>query len=141
MASIQKSLRIPEETAEEIEKLAAQSGKGFAVMAKDLLEEGLRARRCPGIVFAEGPAGIRARVAGTGIEVWEIIAAFKSVSEDFNELKKAFHWLRDQQLKSALAYYTLFPEEIDRSLRLNEAWDKKKILSRFPFLEDFGRQR
>jgi len=140
MPSIQKSLRIPDETVREIERIAAGSGKEFASVAKDLLEEALRSRKCPGIVFAQGPGGKRARVAGTGVEVWEIVAAFKSVSEDYSELRKVFHWMSDQQLKSALGYYALYPGEIDERLKANAELDKAEIFDRFPFLADFGKR-
>ena len=45
-------------------------------------------RRCPGIVFTEGVNGYRIRIAGTGIEVWEVIASYKNVDEDFKRLHK-----------------------------------------------------
>ena len=35
-------------------------------------------RRAPGIVFADGPAGRRAAVGGTGLDVWEIVATWRA---------------------------------------------------------------
>ena len=73
MPGIQKSLRLPEKTLREIEQLAKETGRDFSTITKDLLMEAIKMRRCPGIIFAEGVSGRRAKVGGTGIEVWEII--------------------------------------------------------------------
>lgn len=91
-------------------------------------------RRCPGITFADGPAGRRARIAGTGIEVWEFIAVFKGLEEDYDKLKEAYHWLSEQQIRAALSFYALYPKEIDTRIASNEEVTKDKVQKRFPFL-------
>ena len=101
-------MRIPQDTVNEIERMASESGRDFSSMAKDLLMEAIKMRRCPGIIYADGVTGRRARVAGTGLEVWEIIATYKSVNENFKRLKKAYHWLADQQLRAAVGYYQAY---------------------------------
>src|SRR3972149_6577068 len=90
MSGIQKSLRLPKETLKEIEDIASETGQDFSATAKDLLVEAIRMRRCPGITFAEGTSGRRARGSGTGVEVWEIVSTYRSVGKDFDRLKKAF---------------------------------------------------
>jgi len=134
MSSIQKSLRLPEETVKEVESLASSTGKDFSGLARDLLEEAVKLRRCPGITFADGPAGRRARIAGTGIEVWELIAAFKGLEEDYEKLKQAYHWLSEQQIRAALSFYALYPMEIDTRIASNEEMTEDKVRKRFPFL-------
>jgi uncharacterized protein (DUF433 family) len=109
MKGVQKSLRLPEETLREIEELSAETGQDFSTITKDLLTEAIKMRRCPGINFGEGVSGRRAKVAGTGIEVWEIIAAYKSVGKDLKKLKKAYHWLSQGQVKAVLSYYSAYP--------------------------------
>ncbi len=88
MRAVQKSLRIPEDTLKEINRIACESGSDFSAIAKDLLLEAIKMRRCPGIIFADGVTGRRARVAGTGLEVWEIITTYKSVNQAFLRLQK-----------------------------------------------------
>jgi len=134
MSSIQKSLRLPEETVKEVESLASSTGKDFSGLARDLLEEAVKLRRCPGITFADGPAGRRARIAGTGIEVWELIAVFKGLEEDYEKLKQAYHWLSEQQIRAALSFYALYPKEIDTRIASNEEMTEDKAQKRFPFL-------
>jgi uncharacterized protein (DUF433 family) len=134
MAGVQKSLRLPPETMKEIEQMAKETGQDFSNVTKDLLQEAIKMRRCPGILFAEGIAGRRARVAGTGIEVWEVIATYKSVKEDFKRLQKVYHWLSAEQLKAALGYYRIYPQEIDQLIERNEEWNEEKVRERYPFM-------
>jgi len=134
MASVQKSMRIPKEMVEGIQGIAQQSGKDFSTVTKELLEEAIKMHRCPGIVFSEGVSGRRARIAGTGIEAWEVIANYKSVGEDVSRLRATLHWLSELQLRAALAYYRAYPKEIDQLITQNENWTLESAYKRFPFL-------
>jgi len=134
MPGVQKSLRLPTETLREIERMAQESGRDFSAVTKDLLEEAIKMRRCPGIVFVEGTSGRRARVAGTGIEVWEIISTYQSVKKDAGRLKKSYRWLSPEQLRAALAYYSAYPEEIDQQIEKNQRWNQEEIKKRYPFM-------
>jgi len=89
MASVQKSMRIPKELVEEIQDMAQKSGKNFSTITKNLLEEAIKMHRCPGIAFAEGVSARRARIAGTGIDVWEVIANYNTVGQDLERLSKS----------------------------------------------------
>ena len=120
MPTVQKSIRVREKTLKEIEQIARDAGKEFSVVANELLDEAVRMQRCQGIIFTEGTTGRRARIAGTGIEVWEVIATYKGVDKDFNRSQKAYHWLTGQQLRSAIGYYKTYPEEIDLLIKQNE---------------------
>ncbi len=134
MKTVQKSIRLPEEAVKEIEALASGTGKEFSGIARDLLVEAIKMRRCPGVTFADGPTGRRARIAGTGIDIWEFIAMFKGLGENYDKLKKTYHWLSDQQIRSALSYYALYPNEIDEKIIRNENITQKQAIKRFPFL-------
>ncbi|TVL99296.1 MAG: hypothetical protein CV087_18575 [Candidatus Brocadia sp. WS118] len=134
MPTVQKSIRIQERTLKEIEQIARDAGKEFSVVANELLDEAVRMQRCPGIVFTEGTTGRRARIAGTGIEVWEVIATYKGVEEDLNRLQKAYHWLTEQQLRSAIGYYNTYPEDVELLIKQNEGLTEEHIHKRHPFL-------
>ena len=135
--TVQKSLRIPREILDDIEKIASESGREFSAIAKDLLAEAVKMRRCPGIVFVNGVRGKKAKIAGTGLDVWEIIATYKSVNNKFPRLRKAYHWLSDQQLKAAIGYYTAYRDEIDSLIKQNESWNSKTVVDHYPFLDPF----
>ena len=134
MSSIQKCIRLPERTVIEIESMAAVVGKDFSGLARDFLVEAVKMKNCPGIIFADGPTGRRARIAGTGIDVWELIATFKGLNENYDKLKRAYDWLSENQLRSALSYYALYPEEIGDWLERNQDLTLEKVVKRFPFL-------
>jgi len=134
MPTIQKSIRIQEKTLKEIEQISRDSGKEFSAVANELLEEAVRMKRCPGITFTEGTTGRRARIAGTGIEVWEVIATYKGIAEDFARLRQAYHWLTEQQLRAAVGYYMVYKEEIARLIKQNEGLTKEHMRKRYPFL-------
>ena len=135
--TVQKSLRIPREIFDDIEKIASESGREFSAIAKDLLAEAVKMRRCPGIVFVNGVRGRKAKIAGTGLDVWEIIATYISVNNKFPRLRKAYHWLSDQQLKAAIGYYTAYRDEIDSLIKQNESWNSKTVVDHYPFLDPF----
>jgi uncharacterized protein (DUF433 family) len=130
MAAIQKSLRIPIEVTREIEHLGEASGRDFSSMANELLAESVKMRRCPGVVFADGPSGRRARIAGTGLEIWEVVATYSSLDRDAERLRQAYHWLSDGQLRAALGYYAAYPEEVDRQIARNESWTPDQLAKR-----------
>lgn len=134
MTTVQKSLRIPGEIAREIKYLAEASGRDFSSMANELLAEAVKMRRCPGIVFADGPSGRPARIAGTGLDVWEVIATYTSLDRDLDRVRQAYHWLSDAHLRAALGYYAAYPEEIDRQIAWNEAWTPDRLARRHPSL-------
>jgi uncharacterized protein (DUF433 family) len=99
-----------------------------------LLQEAIRMRRVPGIVFVDGPAGRRAVVAGSGIDVWQVVAAWKEAGEEFGALAADFSWLSELQLRSALAYYHLYPDEIDARLQREARWSAEHVRQALPHL-------
>ena len=95
MASKTRGLRVPEELEREIEREAEAVGKSWSAMTKDLLTEAIKMRRAPGVVFADGPAGRRPVVAGSGLDVWEVIATWRAGGEDRAKLRESLHWLTE----------------------------------------------
>jgi uncharacterized protein (DUF433 family) len=114
------SVRLPSWIQGELKRLAAGERRSLSAVVRDLLEEALRMRRCPGIVFVDGPTGRRPVLAGTGLEVWEVVKAYKDCGEDFEKLKETFDWLSPRQLRDALHYFRLYPKEIEEELRRQE---------------------
>jgi uncharacterized protein (DUF433 family) len=84
----------------------------------------------PGIVYS--PLAKRARIQGTGLEVWEIVNAYESVDRDFARLQASFDWLAPKQLRAALRFAELNPEfiaarlakEADAPRRLAALWER-----------------
>jgi len=134
MGSVQKSLRMPEEIATAIEEAAEAAGRDFSAVANEFLAESVKMRRCPGIVFADGPTGRRARLAGTGLDVWEVIATYQSLDRDRGRLQAAYHWLTEPQLRAALGYYAAYLDEIEQQIARNAGWTPERVAQRYPAL-------
>lgn len=128
-----KSVRISDATARDIEQLRRGRRATFSSLASELIAEAAKARRCPGVVFADGPSGRRARIEGTGIEVWEVIASYKALGKDDKRLRKAYSRLSDRQLLAALGYYRTYSAEIEDLIEANAAVDEKGVRDRLPF--------
>jgi uncharacterized protein (DUF433 family) len=72
----------------------------------------------PLVRFVGGLAGRRARLMGTGIDVWEVIAA---VRDDNGDVRAAAEYLELALglVQAAVAYYGSYTEEIDEWIELN----------------------
>ncbi|MEJ2684852.1 MAG: DUF433 domain-containing protein [Candidatus Sulfobium sp.] len=129
MSTIQRSFRIKEPLLQEIERI--RKNRPVNALANELLEEALKMRRCPGVIFADGVSGRRARIAGTGVEVWEVIYEYQIVGQDIEGLRRALAHLTERQLIAALNYYRAYPEEINEIIKSNEAITPESVEGRF----------
>jgi uncharacterized protein (DUF433 family) len=130
----QRSVRLLEEVDEGIGRIAERTGRDFSAVVNELLDEALKMRRIPGIVFVDSPSGRVAKIAGTGIGVWEIIMGCRDVDEDWCRLREGYHWLTETQLRTALAYAEAYPEEIERRIEIDEQWTPERVWEMYPFM-------
>jgi len=133
MASKTRGLRVPEELEREIEREAEAVGKSWSAMTKDLLIEAIKMRRAPGVVFADGQAGRRPVVAGSGLDVWEVVATWRAGGENRAKLRESLHWLTEAQIRAALSYYELYPGDIDPRLERERQWTPERVRRELPF--------
>ena len=134
MATSPKSLRLRPGLRAEIERIAKRSRRSFSEVAQDLLDEALRMRACPGIYFADEPAGRVAKVAGTGLGVLEIIQEYRVLGVNEQELMETLPQITPANLKAALMYYKRYREEIDAEIAENAALTPEAIEARYPGL-------
>ena len=129
-----RGIRVPEPLQRAIEdEMARRDVTEWSTMVVELLEEAVRSRRAPGIVFVDGATGRRPVVAGSGLEVWEVVGAWKEVGRSYDRLRAAFDWLSEPQLRAALSYYELYAEEVDARLEREAAMTPDRVGSEFPF--------
>jgi uncharacterized protein (DUF433 family) len=133
MATRVRGLTIPDELDREISRESTDRATTWSALATELLEEALRMRRAPGVVFVDGPSGRRAALAGTGLDVWEIVATWQASAKDFGQLRQNYGWLTEPQLRAALAYYDLYPHEIDARLEREAQWTPERVANDLPF--------
>jgi uncharacterized protein (DUF433 family) len=74
----------------------------------------------PLVRFADGPAGRRARLVGTGKDVWEIIATVRDNNGDAAEAARYLE-IPLGLVQAAITYYGAYNAEIDEWIELNES--------------------
>jgi uncharacterized protein (DUF433 family) len=129
-----RSVRLIDHVDEGVQTLARRSGRDISAVINELLDEGLRMRRIPGITFGESGGGRVARLAGTGLAVYEIVRTLRDVDNDPARLRDAYDWLSEQQLRSALAYAEAYPDEIEERLRDEADWTPERVWETYPFM-------
>jgi uncharacterized protein (DUF433 family) len=139
MASVQHSIRVPEQLDREISReIRFRGEQDWSKGAISLLEEAVRASRVPGILFVQRRDGRRPAVAFSGLEVWEIIATWKEAGERWQMLLEAYPELAESQLRAAVAYYQAYPEEIDERLDREAEWTPERVAEELPFTRRMG---
>jgi uncharacterized protein (DUF433 family) len=111
--------RVPRRVKQALEQVAKDRRINPLTFARTLLDEGLRRERHPGIVFREGPAGRRAGIEGRRLDVWQVRETVWASDGNVDEVADYLH-LRPDQVRSAVSYYTEFPDEIDAWVRTNQ---------------------
>lgn len=129
-----KTLRLQPRLRAEIDRIARRTRRSFSEVTQDLIEEALRMRECPGIYFADEPAGREVKVAGTGLGVWEVVRDYVAAGRDERVLRKAFPQLSGAQLKACLLYYRKYPQEIEAQIAENAALTREAIQAQLPGL-------
>jgi len=109
------------EVAERLKDEAAARQVSSSSLAEELIDEGLRSRRHPLVVFRDGPTGRRAGLVG-GPDISEAVAGIVGgdvpVTERVDRAVEVFA-LRRQLVEAALGYYAEFTEEIDAEIEAN----------------------
>ena len=100
-----------------VEDEARRTRRSKSAIVEALTEEAARSRRFPGIGFRGPDATRRAWVIGSGLDVWEIIEAFR----DFGSMERmlAETDLAERELRLALAYAESYPDEIEEAVAEN----------------------
>lgn len=139
MASVQHSIRVPEQLDREISReIRFRGEQDWSKGAISLLEEAVRASRVPGILFVQRRDGRRPAVAFSGLEVWEIVATWKEGGESWEALVEAYPELSENQLRAAVAYYQAYPGEIDERLEREACWTPERVAEELPFTRRMG---
>jgi uncharacterized protein (DUF433 family) len=113
------SLRLATSSIDRLKTRARRAHIPPRTLAQRYVEEGLRMDEHPLVRFVEGPAGRRARLIGTGKDVWEVIA---TVRDNDGDIKEAARYLELSLglVQAAVVFYGAYPVEIDEWIDLNE---------------------
>lgn len=114
------SLRLPDELAEKVRRMAVLERRSLAEMVRLLTEEAVRMREFPEIVFVDGPTGRRASLRN-GLDVWEVIEPYALAGNDWDVLRQSYPDMHEARLRAAVRYYEAYPEEIDARIARNQS--------------------
>ena len=128
------SLRLRSGLRAYLEALAERSQRSVSDVAQQLLEEAIRTRECPGIYFAEEPAGRTAKIMGTGLGVWEVIRDYLAAGEREDPVREIFPQLTPAQIGAARNYFLRYRDEIERRIAENAALTPEGVVARYPGL-------
>jgi uncharacterized protein (DUF433 family) len=113
------SLRLPETTVERLDAHASRLRMAPRTLAQRYIEEGLRMDDHPLVRFVDGAGGRRARLVGTGMDVWEVIEV---VRDNHGDVHAAADYLAivPGLVQAAITYYGAHPDETDGWIELNK---------------------
>jgi uncharacterized protein (DUF433 family) len=112
------SVRLNEATISRLGARARRVHLPPRTLAQRYVEEGLRMDEHPLIRFADGPAGRRARLLGTGKDIWEVIAVVRDNDADVAETARYLE-IPLGLVQAAIAYYGSYTTEIDQQIEAN----------------------
>jgi uncharacterized protein (DUF433 family) len=113
------SVRLNDATIVRLARHAQRVHLAPRTLAQRYIEEGLRMDEHPLVRFAEGPAGRRARLVGTGKDVWEVVAAVRDNDGDAAETARYLE-IPLGLVQAAITYYGAYTGEIDQWIEANE---------------------
>lgn len=114
MATHTRSFRLDEQLLELLEERADRVDESANALAARYIEEGLRRDEHPLIAFVDRPAGRRATLSGTRLNVADVAAVAKSAGSV--EGAAGSLDLPIWKVRAAVGYYADFRDEIDAEL-------------------------
>jgi hypothetical protein len=114
-----------------VDQEARRTGRSKGAIVEALADEALRMRLFPGIAFRGVDWERRAWVIGTALDVWQIVDA----NRDIHSIERMAEGgsANERQIRLALDYYELFPEEIDAAVADNRR-PLEQLETEFPFI-------
>ena len=116
------SFRLPGELLERIVAESRSAGASMTQLVTSLLDEGLKTRRFPGVVYRDGVVGRRAALVG-GPDVWEVVRDLADApgrGMDRVENLVAETGLTKASVLLATDFYASFPDEVDVLIEADE---------------------
>jgi uncharacterized protein (DUF433 family) len=132
-----RSFRLAPDTLARLERRAAEKAITVTALVERYLDEGLRQEDHPGIVFVDETAGRRARVGGTGLDVWQIVSAVRD--NEGSTADAAGHLAVPERLVViAMRYYADHPYEIDEWIAENDRLFDEEVARMRRVADAFG---
>jgi uncharacterized protein (DUF433 family) len=104
-------VRVATPTFEELERRAHERGVPRNALTERYIAEGVKMDEHPEIAFRDGALGRRAVLAGTRVDVWQVIETLRNS----NSVQEAAEYLglAPTRIQAAVNYYAAYREEVD----------------------------
>ena len=115
------SFRLPDELLARLDEEASSRGTSVSSLVSSVLDEGLKTRHFPGVVYRDGPTGRRAGLVG-GPDVWEVIRALKAASGGAEVRVRTVaeeRGLPVDQVRLVIDFYGEHADEVDERIALD----------------------
>jgi hypothetical protein len=124
MATRTRSFRLSEETLQRLEDRAAETGRTPSALAARFIEEGLRMDAHPFVVFRERPAGRRAMLAGSRLNISYVVDTAKAAGSVERAAESLD--LPVSRVKAGLGYYADFRAEIEAEIERDRRFEERE---------------
>jgi hypothetical protein len=124
-------MRLSKQMEALVDREAKRTGRSRGAIVEALADEALRMRLFPGIAFRGVDWERRAWVIGTAHDVWQIVDAYRDIGSV--ERMAEGGSFNERQIRLALDYYEMFPEEIDVAVAENRR-PIEQLEEEFPFI-------
>ena len=111
--TVSRSFRLAGSLVEALQERARERGESANALAERLIDEGLRREQHPLIAFRDGAAGRRAAIAGTRLDVWQVIDTLRASSNSVAQTAAYFE-VPEAWVQAAVRYYAAHSDEVDR---------------------------
>ena len=115
------SFRLPDELLARLDEEASSRGTSVSSLVSSVLDEGLKTRHFPGVVYRDGPTGRRAGLVG-GPDGWEGIRALKAASGGAEVRVRTVaeeRGLPVAQVRLVIDFYGEHADEVDERIALD----------------------
>jgi uncharacterized protein (DUF433 family) len=110
--TVHRSLRLGSSLVASLLRRADEAGESANRLAERYIDEGLRRDEHPLIGFRDGAGGRRAALAGTRLDVWQVIETLRSSDNSAAETA-AYLEIPEAWVRAAARYYGAYGEEVD----------------------------
>jgi uncharacterized protein (DUF433 family) len=130
-----RSFRFSSSLLAALEERARERGESMTAVAERYLEEGLRRESHPLVVFRDGEVGRRAALAGTRLDVGQVIETLRRSRNAVDETAEYLS-IPEAYVRAAVRYYADYPDEVDAwqervhaiAKREEDAWRREQAV-------------
>jgi uncharacterized protein (DUF433 family) len=116
---LQVNTRISARDKHELDLVASARSERPLAVARELLREGIRRERHPGVTFRSGAAGRRAALEGHRLDVWQVMETVWASDGDI-EAAADYLGILPADVRVAVSYCADYPDEVDEMTRRNQ---------------------